>query len=57
MIDRFEKQERLETISKARKNFNYLTRQYMKVMMHHKAWIEGIFDELEVMVEEVKLGE
>lgn len=57
MIDTFEKQERIEVISKARKNFNYIAKQYMKVMMHHKAWIEGIFNDLEEMVEEVKLGE
>lgn len=56
-MDRFEKQERIEVISKARKNFNYIAKQYMKVMMHHKAWIEGIFDDLEQMIAELKLGE
>ncbi len=56
-MDTFERQERREEINKARKNFNYLVRQYMKVLSHHKSWIEGIFNDLEDMVEEVKLGE
>ena len=57
MIDTFERQERREAISKARKSFNYVVSKYMKVFSHHKSWIEGIFDDLDVMVEELKLGE
>ena len=56
-MDEFERQERREAISKARKSFDYIARQYMKVYSHHKSWIEGIFSDLENMVEEVKLGE
>lgn len=56
-MNEFEKQERKDTTTKARKNFNYLIRQYWKVHSHHKSWIEGIFNDLEDMVAEVKLGE
>ena len=56
-MDEYEKELRRNSISRARKNFNYLARQYMKVQSHHKSWIEGVFSDLEDMVEEVKLGE
>ena len=56
-MDRFEKQERKDVIAVARKNFNIIAKRYMEVMMHHKAWIEGIFNDLEEMVVELKEGE
>ncbi len=56
-ISTFEKDERRDMIIKAQKAFNYLIEQYMKVHMHHKAWIEGMFHDLEELVEECKLGE
>lgn len=56
-LDEFEIEDRKDTISKARKNFNYLVGKYLKVRSHHKSWIEGMFNDLEVMVAEVELGE
>jgi hypothetical protein len=56
-MDEYERQLRRNSISRARKSFNYLARKYMEVHSHHKSWIEGLFSDLENMVEEVKLGE